>query len=359
MNKNIIVHPETLQALKNYKLPPAPLPFGQVIAPLMLICDFKNGSWGQMEIFPYGPLPLAPTAKVFHYAQEVFEGMKAYKHSDGKLWLFRAEKNMERFNLSSRRMAIPEVPPALFMEAIEAVSALCEAHTPSISGHSLYLRPFTIATEENLGVRPSETYKFVVIASPSGGYFNRESVPVFVEQEYTRACPGGIGNAKTGGNYAASLIAANMAKKAGYLMTLWLDATEKRFVEELSGMNFFCVINGEVVTPVLNDTILVGITRDSLIQLAKLEGYKVREEQIEIHDLFKKIESGECTEAFACGTAAIISPIECLGVSAEKSYKFRYPSGPVAGKLRAALLDIQEGRKVGPQGWMKKVEWTY
>ncbi len=358
MSTNIKVHPEALTALKNYKLPPCPLPFGQVIAPIMLVCDFKNGSWGQMEIHPYGPLALAPTAKVFHYAQEVFEGLKVYKHDDGKVWLFRAEKNMERFNLSSARMAIPEVPPALFMEAIEAVSALCVEHTPKETGHSLYLRPFSIATEENLGVKPSESYKFVVIASPSGSYFQKESVPVFVEQEYTRACTGGIGNAKTGGNYAASLIAANVAKKAGYLMTLWLDAYEKRFVEELSGMNFFCVINNEVVTPKLNDTILVGITRDSLIQLAKLEGYKVREEKIDINELFKKIETGECSEAFACGTAAIISPIECLGIKSGKSYKLPHANGPVAKKLRAALLDIQEGRRTGPEGWMKKVEWS-
>jgi len=356
MNKNIIIHPEALTALKNYKLPPCPLPFGQVIAPIMLICDHQNGAWGKMEIFPYGPIPLAPTAKVFHYAQEIFEGMKAYKHSDGHSWLFRAEKNMARFNLSSERMAIPTVPEEMFMEAVETVSALCLEHTPSESGHSLYLRPFSMATEENLGVKPSNSYKFIVIASPSGAYFNKDSVPVFVEQVYTRACHGGIGNAKTGGNYAASLKAANVAKKAGHLMTLWLDAYEKRYIEELSGMNFFCVIKGELVTPKLNDTILDGITRDSLIELAKREAYKVREERLDIHELFKLIESGDCTEAFACGTAAIISPIECLGIESGHNYKFKYPIGPVAQKLRALLLDIQEGRREGPKGWMKKVE---
>lgn len=356
MSQHISIHPEVYEVLKKYKLPPRPLPFGQIISPIMLICDYKQGAWQKAEILPYGPLPLAPTAKVFHYAQEVFEGMKAYKHADGSVWLFRPEKNRERFNLSSQRMAIPEVPAFLFDDAIQLIAKLCTEHIPSETGHSLYLRPFTIATEENLGVRPSESYKFVVIASPSGSYFNAESVPVFVEEEYTRACHGGIGNAKTGGNYAASLIAAQKAKKAACLMTLWLDADKKRHIEELSGMNFFCFINGVLHTPKLNDTILVGITRDSIIALAKEEGYTVKEDILDIHDIFSKIRSGECSEAFACGTAAIISPIELLKVASGETYKFKNPDGPFAKKLRKHLLDIQEGRRLGPNHWMKKVE---
>ncbi|MCK5073542.1 MAG: branched-chain amino acid aminotransferase, partial [Bacteriovoracaceae bacterium] len=327
--KHLNIRPKALEALRNYKLPEGPLGFGKVPVPIMIVCDYKDGKWGELKLAPYAHLNLQPTAKVFHYAQEVFEGMKSYRVDGHGPYIFRPDRNLERFNLSCQRMAIPEIPEEYFMEAVHAITAFSAEYIPQKTGQSLYLRPFTIATEENLGIRPSDNYKFVIVACPSDSYFSKDTVPVMIERQASRAGLGGTGNAKTGGNYAASLISAIEAKKCGYLMTLWLDAIERRYIEELSGMNFFCVINGEIWTPSLTETILVGITRDSLIQLGRLMGYTVREEKIDLTFLIQKIKSNECTEAWACGTAAIVAPIECLGENHGTRYVLRDKEGDV------------------------------
>lgn len=251
---------------------------------------------------------------------------------------------------------MPDISETIFLEAVETITALCSSYIPQNSGESLYLRPFMFATEESLGIKPSSQFKFMVLASPSGSYFSSTSLKVLIERDTARACPGGTGAAKTGGNYAASLISAKKVAELGFNQTLWLDSNEKKYIEEMSGMNFFAVIDGKLVTPRLTDTILDGITRKSLIQLAKTEGHEVEERPLEIQELTRAIKEGRCTEAFSCGTAAIITPIASLHEENGESFEFSQKSGPVSQGLRQALLDIQEGRKEGPQGWVVKVE---
>jgi branched-chain amino acid aminotransferase len=260
-----------------------------------------------------------------------------------------------RFNRSALRIAMPEVPRDIFMKSVFELTALCSKIIPSHSGESLYLRPFMFATEEALGVRPSETFRFMVIASPSGSYFTGSVLSVLIERESARAFPGGTGYAKAGGNYAASLLSSIKAKKLGFVQTLWLDARERKYVEEMSGMNFFAVINNELHTPKVSDTILDGITRKSLIVLGRELGITVVEENIEIEELIKFVKSGECTEAFACGTAAIITSIDYLAEANGERYPLKDPKGKVGSMLRAKLLAIQEGRDEDKHQWVTKV----
>jgi branched-chain amino acid aminotransferase len=327
------------------------------MAPVMASAIYKDELWGDLEIMPYGPIQMAPSAKVLHYAQEVFEGMKAYKVDGNGPFIFRPEENFKRINLSAQRLAMPEIPHDIFMNSVLEVTALCAKFIPKKSGESLYLRPFMFASEEALGIRPADQFRYMLIASPSGSYFSgSNSLSVLIEREGARAFPHGTGYAKTGGNYAASLLSAAKAKKLGCAQTLWLDGREKKFIEEMSGMNFFAVINNNLHTPQMSDTILDGITRKSLIYLAKDLGIKVIEEKMAINDLIKLIKTGECTEAFACGTAAIINPIDVLMEDNKESYKLLGSDGPMANMLREKLLAIQEGRAEDKYHWVTKVE---
>jgi branched-chain amino acid aminotransferase len=350
------VQPEALQALKDFTLPEE-IGFGSTLAPVMITCEYKDGKWGELVMKPYGPLQLDPTAKVLHYAQEIFEGLKAYKVQDKGPFLFRPDQNAERFNVSAQRMAMPDVPVEYFLDAVRGMTSYCSHFIPRRKGESLYIRPFVFATETNLGIKPSDEFLFITIASPSGAYFSDGTVPVLIEREAVRACPGGVGQAKTGGNYAASLLSAKKGRAMGFKQTLWLDAVHKKDVEEMSGMNFCCVIDNILITPKLTDTILDGITRKSLLALAKHLDIETREETIEIEDLLSKIKSGQCSEAFACGTAAIITPIHALGEADGTMYPLKEESGgPIAIKLRDAMLDIQEGRMKDPFDWVVAVE---
>lgn len=352
---SIKIDPKALEALKNFTLPET-IGFGSTLVPIMAVCDYRDGKWGELELLPYAPLTLDPTSKVLHYGQEIFEGMKAY-HTDGHgPYLFRPEMNARRFNESARRMAMAEVPEELYLEAVRSIVGHSNDFIPTNSGESLYIRPFMIATDENLGIKPSESYKFMVIASPSGAYFTTGCLSVLVERENVRACPGGMGAAKTGGNYAGSLISAQRAKKLGYQQTLWLDGLEKKYIEEMSGMNFFAVINDKLITPRIEDTILDGITRGSLIQLAKDQGIEVVEEKFEISKLLSSINDGSCSECFACGTAAIITPIGKFGDTTGTEWNVKNPEGPIAKKLKASLLALQEGRNEDQHGWRKTVK---
>jgi branched-chain amino acid aminotransferase len=350
----INIDPKITEAISNFKLPEQ-LGFGQVMGPIMATCQYKNGKWEDLNIVPYAAISLAPSAKVFHYAQEIFEGMKAYKTSKGGPFLFRPEENFLRFNKSAERMAMPHIPKEIFMESIFKIASLSEKIIPRRSGESLYLRPFMIATDETLGVRPSESYLYLVITSPSGSYFSTSSLSVLVDQSSARAFPQGIGFAKTGGNYAASLLSSIKAKNLGITQTLWLDAVHRKYIEELSGMNFFAVINDELHTPILSDTILEGITRKSIIELANFLKISVIERRIDINDLIPQITNGECSEAFACGTAAIITPINYLAFENGERIPLKNPEGKLSMKIREALLAIQEGNSEDIFNWVRKI----
>lgn len=350
----IEVLPEVKSVLSKFELPEN-VGFGKVMAPIMIEADYSDEKWGAIQLKAYGPVSLAPTAKVFHYAQEIFEGLKAYKTDGNGPFLFRPDENAKRFNASAARMAMPELPVEYFVEGSKILTSYCSEFIPPNSGETLYLRPFMFATEENLGIRPSDKFKFLIIASPSADYFKSGSVSVFIERSAVRATAGGCGSAKTGGNYAASLLSAQSAGAKGCQQVLWLDALHHKSIEEMSGMNFVAVIDGKVVTPALTETILDGITRKSLLKIAQREGLEVSEADLNIDELIEAIKSGKCTEAFACGTAAIITPIKLLEEKDGTQYKLKYSEGPVAAKLRAKLIDIQEGRCEGPEGWVVKI----
>lgn len=354
---NIKIHPGVAQAIAEYKLPES-LVFGRDSGPVMSRVTFKNGQWGELELLPFGPISIYPTAKVLHYAQEIFEGMKAYRVAGNGPFIFRPDQNLNRLNLSAVRMAMPEIPKDLFMTAINEVVSYSAGFVPRRTGESLYLRPFMIATDPSLGVRPGNEYDFYVVAQPSGSYFTGEThgISVLIEREDARAFPGGTGFAKTGGNYASSLRSAIKAKELGFIQTLWLDAVEKKNIEELSGMNVMVVINGELHTSTLGDTVLDGITRKSLIQLAHDQGIKVVERKINIDELIVDIKEGRCTEAFACGTAAIITPIGYFGEETGEKYPLRDADGNLSLKLREDLLAIQEGRAPDIHNWITSVE---
>ncbi len=330
---------------------PHELGFGKILAPVMIVCDYKKGEWGKMTMLPYGPISMDPCSKVLHYGQEIFEGLKAYNSGGQGARLFRPDQNAERFNHSARRMAMPELPTKMFYHAVSSIAQICEHFIPKRSGESLYIRPFMFASEEFLGIRPSQSFKFMVVASPSARYFEEDGLKVFIERKKARACIGGTGNAKTGGNYAASLLSANEALEHGYAQTLWLDARTHSTIEEMSGMNFFAVKQGVLFTPKLHETILAGITRDSLISIALDLGIEVREETMKIEELIQDIKTGKVTELFACGTAVIVTPISLLGEIDGTHYPVTAPKGPVARKLKEHLLGIQEGRIHGPISW--------
>lgn len=349
------VDPNIKQAIEKFKLP-ATLGFGHVMAPVMASCNYENGKWGELEILPYGPISMYPNAKVLHYAQEIFEGMKAYRVDGAGPFIFRPDENHLRFNRSAERMAMPHIPLDLFMKANLEVTSYCSEFVPRRSGESLYLRPFMFATEEALGIKPSEKFRFMVIASPSGSYFSTGGLSVYIERHGARAFPGGTGFAKAGGNYAASLLSAVKTKQLGFVQTLWLDGRDKKYIEEMSGMNFFAVINNELHTPEINDSILEGITRKSIITLARDNGIKVVERKMDINELIIDIKENRCTEAFACGTAAIIAPIDYLAEETGERYPLKDHEGKLSLRVREMLLSIQEARSPDVHNWIISVE---
>ena len=353
----ITIDPGLAKAIEGFQLPEV-LGFGNIMAPIMASCTYEKGKWGELTLLPYGPISMYPTAKVLHYAQEIFEGMKAYRVNGNGPYIFRPEENHLRFNRSAERMAMPHIPHNIFMKAVLEVTAYSANFVPRRSGESLYLRPFMFATEESLGIRPADKFRFLVIASPSGSYFSDTSagLSVYIERENSRAFPGGTGHAKTGGNYAAGLAAAITTKNLGFVQTLWLDAREKKYVEEMSGMNVFAIVNNELHTPYAGDTILDGITRKSIITLARDLGYTVVEKNIDIDELLLDIKAGKCTEAFACGTAAIITPINYFGEADGERIPLHFPEGKISMEIREKLLAIQEGRATDTYKWVSVVE---
>jgi branched-chain amino acid aminotransferase len=319
----------------------------------------KEKGWHDAKIGPYGPISLEPAAAVFHYAQEIFEGTKAYRVQNGNINLFRPWENMKRFNKSARRMAMPMVDEEEHLAAIVQLIQMEHEWVPDQQGTALYIRPTMIATEPFLGVHASSQYLHFVILSPVGAYFAEgfNPVPVYISHEYRRAVKGGTGDAKAGGNYAASLLAGEEAKQKGYSQVLWLDAIEGRYVEEVGAMNI-CFVYGEnhIVTPPLTGSILPGVTRDSVITLGRHLGYSVTEEIIDVNEMLDGIESGEITEVFGCGTAAVIAPVGKLGFKGEEYVINNFETGPVARHLYQQLTDIQYGRIPDPFGWIYTIE---
>ncbi|BBY53263.1 branched-chain amino acid aminotransferase [Mycobacterium koreense] len=318
--------------------------------------------WHDARVLPYGPIELDPSAIVLHYAQEVFEGLKAYRWADGSVVSFRPEANAARLRASSRRLAIPELPDALFIESLRQLIAADNAWVPGAGGEeSLYLRPFVIATEPGLGVRPATEYRYLVLASPAGAYFKGgvKPVSVWLSTEYVRACPGGTGAAKFGGNYAASLVAQAQAAEQGCDQVVWLDALERRYVEEMGGMNLFFVFgsggSARLVTPELSGSLLPGITRDSLLQLAADGGYTVEERKIDVDEWQKKSAAGEITEVFACGTAAVITPVSHIKSADGEFTVADGRPGEVTMALRDTLTGIQRGTFADTHGWMARL----
>jgi len=338
--------------------PPSQLHFGKTIAPILFRVDYADGRWGNAEVQIYGPIQIDPAAKVLHYAQVVFEGLKAYRVAQQRPQIFRPVMNWRRLNASARRMLMPELPEDLFMQGLFAMVAICESIIPRASGQSLYLRPLMFATEPTLGLAASTSYTFLVIASPSDA-FATGPLRVLVEREASRAAVGGTGHVKVSGNYGAALLSTASAMQQGFNQPLWLDAASRRYIEELSVMNFFAVIDGELHTPSLDGTILPGVTRDSVIALARDSGTAVREQPLEIEELLNLIESGRCSEAFACGTAVIIASISAISDNKHGAFEFDAPTGPVAERLRKELLDIQEGRADDRFGWMQSVPQAF
>ncbi len=332
--------------------------FGKIFSDHMVTIDWTEGQgWHSATLGPRQPIALDPAASVLHYAQEIFEGLKAYRLADGTMALFRPEANARRFNASAQRLAMPELPEDLFIEAIRQLVAVDADWFPSVEGGSLYLRPFMIATEAFLGVRPAKEYKFIVIASPAGNYFKSGAPAVSIwVSDYTRAAPGGTGAAKCGGNYAASLVPTAEAFAKGHDQVLFLDAAEHKWIEELGGMNlFFVMADGRIVTPPLTGTILPGVTRDSLLQLAAEEGLKVSEEPYSLDQWQADAASGALLEAFACGTAAVVTSV---GKVAGRDREFTIGSGgpgQLTQKLRSRLVSIQRGEAPDPHGWVLKL----
>ncbi|MFV0644594.1 MAG: branched-chain amino acid aminotransferase, partial [Sphingomonadaceae bacterium] len=332
--------------------------FGVLFSDHMISIDWTEGrGWHDATLGPRQPIPLDPASAVLHYAQEIFEGLKAYRLEGGSTALFRPDQNARRLNASARRLAMPELPEETFLEAIRLLVTREKDWFPSIEGGSLYLRPFMIATEAFLGVRPAKQYKFLIIASPAGNYFKSGAPAVSIwVSDYTRAAPGGTGAAKCGGNYAASLVPTAEAFSHGHDQVLFLDAAEHKWIEELGGMNLFFVFDdGRIVTPPLGGTILPGITRDSLIRLARDEGLNVIEEAYSLEDWRKDAESGRLVESFACGTAAVVTPV---GRVEGRQGGFTIGSGgpgQLTVKLREKLVGVQRGTRPDPHDWVVKL----
>lgn len=335
------------------------LGFGNHFTDHMFILDYTEGrGWHDPRIIPYGPISLEPAAMVFHYAQEVFEGLKAYRAKDGRILLFRPEKNVRRLNLSNERLCIPQLEEEDVLESIAALVRFEQDWIPEGEGNSLYIRPFIIATDPHIGVRPSKTYQYIVILSPVGAYYPEGMSPVkiYAEDEYVRAVKGGIGFAKTGGNYAASIKSQMKAKELGYTQVLWLDGKERKYIDEVGTMNVFFVLGDEVITPELNGSILPGVTRDSCIELLKSWGYKVSERPLAIDEVMKAADEGKLAEAFGTGTAAVISPIGEMTYGDRNITIGGFKTGPISQRLYDEILAIQTGEKEDTHGWTTEVK---
>ncbi|MBE5968624.1 MAG: branched-chain amino acid aminotransferase [Lachnospiraceae bacterium] len=334
------------------------LEFGTIFTDHMFLMDYKEGKgWYDPRIVPYQNLSLDPAAMIFHYGQEMFEGLKAYKTADGKIQMFRPDKNIERANNSNERLCIPKIPEDIFMDALKTLVKTEERWVPDKPGTSLYIRPFVIATEPHLGVRPSDTYIFAIITCPVGAYYPEglNPVKIWIEDEYVRAIKGGIGEAKTGGNYVASMIAQEKAHEEGYSQVLWLDGAERKYIEEVGAMNIFFKIDGKVVTPKLNGSILPGITRRSVLDLCEKWGIPAEERKVSAQELLDAYNAGKLEEVFGTGTAAVISPVGELKWEDHIMPINGGKIGEFSQKFYDTVTGIQTGKIKDEMGWIVEV----
>ena len=329
------------------------LVFGTVFTDHMFECDFKEGAWHNPTIKPYGPLTMYPSAKVFHYGQAVFEGMKAYKDSNGAVFVFRPEQNAKRINKSSKRLAIPEFPEDLFMEALQKLIALDKDWVPNKSGSALYIRPFVIATENCVSASPSTAYKFMIILCPVNAYYSGK-LKVKIAEKYSRAVDGGVGFAKAAGNYAAQFYPTNLAKDEGYQQVIWTDSVEHKYLEEAGTMNVFFRINDTLITAPTNERILDGVTRKSLIQLAEHRGISVEVRKISVDEIIEAHTNGALKEIFGSGTAAVISQVSGFSYK-DQFYDLPEVEDSYAVSLKQEMFNIQYNLKEDPFGWRHKI----
>jgi len=334
------------------------LSFGDIFTDHMFVMDYKTAAgWHNARIMPYGNFQIDPAAMGIHYAQEIFEGLKAYRGKDDEIFLFRPEENIKRFNVSASRVCMPNVDEKTFMDGMKKLILLDSDWIPKNKGTSLYIRPAMFATEPHLGVRPAKEYIFFIILSPVGAYYKEglNPVKIYVEDKYVRAAVGGLGEAKTGGNYAASLLASEEAKAKGFTQVLWLDAAEREYVDEVGTMNMFFIINDEIITAPLTGSVLRGITRDSVIRLLKEWGLKVSERKISIHEILDAAKNGRLMEAFGTGTAAVISPVGYITYKGKDYTVAGGKMGEISQRLYNELIGIQYGLKQDAYGWRVKI----
>ena len=334
------------------------LVFGKCMTDHMFMVDYDEGQgWHDARIVPYGPLQIDPAAKVLHYAEEIFEGLKAYRTADGSIQLFRVRDNIDRMNKSAERLCLPQIPEELAFAGITELVKVEQDWVPSEKDTSLYIRPFMIGLDAALGVHASKHVQFIVVVCPVGAYYPEglNPVKIYVEDQDVRAVKGGTGMAKTGGNYAASLRAGDRAEKAGYSQVLWLDGVHRKYIEEVGSMNVMFKVGGKILTPDLNGSVLDGITRRSCIQLLKDWGYEVEERRISAEELFEAAENGTLEEAWGTGTAAVVSPIGELAMGDKKVTVSGNKIGPVTQKLYDELTGIQWGRVADPHNWVTKL----
>lgn len=346
-----------IQRVKKSRLPEVDfqnLPFGKVYSDHMLLADYRNGEWQNFRIVPYGAMPMSPASPALHYGQSIFEGMKAYPSSTGEVVVFRPLDNARRLNISAERMCMPAIPEDLFMESLSAMIEIDRQWIPSNDGASLYIRPFMFSADEYIGIRPSDDFTFMIIFSPVGPYYSTP-VKVKIETHYTRAVEGGTGFAKAGGNYGGAIYPAKLAQDEGYHQLIWTDGKLHQYIEESGTMNVMFVIDDTLVTPSLSDSILAGITRDSVLKLVRSWGMKVEERKISVKELVDALEKGKVTEAFGAGTAATIAHIELIGHEGKD-----YPLPPVenrevANRVYRELEGIKRGLIPDPFGWVTKM----
>jgi branched-chain amino acid aminotransferase len=330
------------------------IPFGKYFTDHMLEADYDNGEWKNVSIRPYQPLSLEPSLAALHYGQAIFEGIKAYKDDKGNAYIFRPADNFRRFNNSAARMNMPLVPEEIFMEGLRQLIAIDKNWIPARKDHSLYIRPVMFSTDEALGVRPSQSYKFLIILSPTGPYFVNP-MRIAVEEKFTRAAPGGVGFSKNAGNYGGSMLAATIAKEQGFDQVLWTDAFEHKWLQEVGMMNVFFIIDNKAITPSLEEgTILEGVTRDSVIRGLKEKGIPVEERRISIDEVIAAYKAGKINEIFGTGTAAVIAPIKELNYKGF-AMEFNPDQYKISSGVKNWLNDIREGRIEDKYGWMVKV----
>lgn len=329
------------------------LKFGSVFSDHMLVCDYKDGKWHAPKIMPYAPLTLDPSAKIFHYGQSIFEGMKAYKDDADNVWLFRPEDNCKRLNISAKRLAIPELPEAYFMEGLVALLKLDKDWIPTKDGSSLYIRPFVFASGQGFHASPADEYKFIICTAPSGSYFSGE-VKVLIEEKYSRSADGGVGFAKAGGNYAGQFYPTQLAKAKGYQQVIWTDDHKHEYIEEAGAMNIFVRIGDTLITGPTSDRILDGITRKSIIELARSENINVEVRKLTVSEVVEAAKNGELKEMFGAGTAAVISPISGFGYKGV-DYDLPKLDSTYAEYLKKRITDIQTNKAEDPFGWRYKV----